>query len=167
MFVTRSSEPSKLQRHLRVVQSTTAADYDPGPPEDEEKDWDPAADMEDCPEDSGEPGSLMCDLCGFEAPAKKVLRQHIEAEHEGVRYECRQCVYVAKSRGTLRRHEQSAHEGVKYPCDQCTYMATAPNALKRHIQSIHEQVKHPCDQCEHRATTPASLKLHIKVYKLI
>jgi predicted RNA-binding Zn-ribbon protein involved in translation (DUF1610 family) len=81
----------------------------------------------------------MCDLCGYEAASKKILRSHIQTEHEGVRYECEQCDYVAKSSGTLRRHQQSVHEGKKYPCDQCTYMATAPNALKRHIQSIHEQ----------------------------
>jgi len=92
----------------------------------------------------------MCDLCGFAASSKKLLRAHIQTEHEGLRYKCEECDYVAKSSGTLRRHQQSVHEGRKYPCDQCTYMATAPNALKRHIQSIHELVKHPCDSCNYR-----------------
>jgi hypothetical protein len=57
--------------------------------------------------------AIMCDLCGFAASSKKLLRTHIQTEHEGLLHKCEQCEYVAKSSGTLRRHQQSVHEGME------------------------------------------------------
>ena len=105
-------------------------------------------------------GSFMCPECGVIYTMKKLLKQHIESVHEGIRHPCDQCAYQGKTKGLLRKHKIVHHEKRRHYCDQCDYMATDKKGLKIHMEAKHFDVRYPCDLCDHQATQPGNLKKH-------
>ena len=63
-----------------------------------------------------------CDDCG----KPSLLKMHIKAAHEGVRYHCDQCDYKATFKVNLSIHKETVHEDLRYPCDQCAYKTVRP-----------------------------------------
>ena len=90
----------------------------------------------------------VCEICRKHFKSKSLLKKHIKAVHQEIKYPCTQCEYRASTKGnlkshirSLKTHIESVHEKVKYPCDQCEYKATTKGSLKKHIKSIHEKVE--------------------------
>ena len=84
----------------------------------------------------------MCDQCDYVSTKSWNLKKHVEAKHEGVKYQCDQCDYTATFSRSIKTHIEAKHEGIRYYCDQCDYAATQQNSLKTHIQSQHEMIRH-------------------------
>ena len=104
--------------------------------------------------------TFPCDLCNYFCASQQVLKRHMEAKHEGIRYPCDQCEYSATQISHLKRHKKGKHEGIRYPCDQCEYTATRISLLKEHKKAKHEGIRYPCDLCEYSATQMSNLKKH-------
>ena len=60
------------------------------------------------------------------------MAQHKRAEHEGVKYTCRQCDNQATTKGCLTLHKMTLHLGVTYSCRQCDYQATPKGSFAKH-----------------------------------
>ena len=52
----------------------------------------------------------------YQTTIKGSLAQHKRAEHEGVKYTCRQCDNQATTEGCLTPHKMTLHLGVKCFC---------------------------------------------------
>ena len=105
-----------------------------------------------------------CNKCQFKAKYPSDIIKHMEAVHEGVRYNCDQCEYQTKYKSDINKHKQSIHEGMKLCCDQCEFQARSKKYLKIHHQSVHEGVRYSCDQCDYNGEYKDQLRAH-KLYK--
>ena len=105
------------------------------------------------------------------------LRQHIQSQHKGVKFNCDKCPskfsYKAnlskhalfKAIGRLKEHRQSIHEGKRFPCDKCDFLASYKITLNRHYKNLHkEKILIPCDFCGHKASNKFNLEKHKKRY---
>ena len=84
--------------------------------------------------------------------SRSSLWRHMQAVHEGLRYNCDQCEYKAIRQSSLTSHIQAVHEGVRYKCDQCEYSVKPECAghLNRHKKTVHDKVKdYKCHRCEY------------------
>ena len=54
-------------------------------------------------------GKCTC-TCAYTTSSKRIMNEHTEAKHEGVRYGCDQCDYKAMRQGYLKTHKEYKHE---------------------------------------------------------
>jgi len=88
---------------------------------------------------------LPCDQCHFTATRADALKRHIEAEHEGVRYNCELCDYTSKYKADIKKHEQHVHEGKIYNCEDCSYTCQSSNSMRAHARSHIKAKQEDCD----------------------
>ena len=81
-------------------------------------------------------------------------------EKANVTCEFPDCKYVAAHKRYLREHRQAIHEGIKYQCELCDDKGSTKNDLKKHIQIKHIEEKYPCHQCEFMANSIIDLSEH-------
>ena len=62
---------------------------------------------------------------------------HINASHEGLRYECHECDGVFTCKKDVRRHVKSVHKGLKYDCDMCEVKFSTTDSLSTHKKRVH------------------------------
>jgi len=75
---------------------------------------------------------------------------------------CVECDKSYSDYSGLRNHRQAVHEGVTYDCRQCDYKATLKANLKIHIESKHEGIKKfACSFCDNRYSSKQKLKYHL------
>ena len=58
--------------------------------------------------------------------------KHVEMKHSKVRHRCDVCGYEACSKQMVKLHEEQKHLGIKCKCDDCDYQASSKQMLKRH-----------------------------------
>ena len=119
----------------------------------------------------------FCYMCEYEATSQGNLENHIESEHDGVKYAfgsifhtqrinkypCKQCEYKASKPDLLKSHVNSKHEGEdKFECNKCDYQCDLKQQLKLHTESKHECITYSCNQCIYKGTTKAYLKHHVQ-----
>ena len=122
--------------------------------------------------DSEEPLKyFQCNRCDYKTKRRYEMKNHIAANHFGVRFKCDQCDYEGKRKDKLNAHKKRIHEGIKtvkklsletFPCDQCEYVSKRRYELKIHIESNHEGVRHYCMQCPYNAKRKDKLTHHMK-----
>ena len=107
-----------------------------------------------------------CTLCGGSYASKKELKHHIEAKHSDLKFPCELCGFEAPSRRLLWKHKRVKHEGKEtkgtFLCDECDHVTGYKSALKTHKQAKHSGVKVSCGLCGHQASSDASLRVHIR-----
>ena len=81
-----------------------------------------------------------------------------------VNHKCDICSKDFKSKSVLRKHIQAVHEEIKYPCNRCEFKSTQKGNLQTHIESVHEKIKHSCILCKYKATAKRTLKTLISSY---
>jgi uncharacterized Zn-finger protein len=66
---------------------------------------------------------------------------HVQAEHQGTRYDCNVCFKQFKRKGSLGRHMVGVHgQGDnKYSCNLCAKEFKQKTHLKTHMKNIHQQ----------------------------
>ena len=101
------------------------------------------------------------------------MKNHIAANHFGVRYKCDMCSYEGKRKDKLNAHKRRIHEGIKsvrkastetFMCDKCDYVSKRKYELKVHIESQHEGLRHSCMLCPYTATRKDKLTSHMKTH---
>ena len=99
------------------------------------------------------------------------MKNHIAANHFGVRFKCDQCDYEGKRKDKLKAHKKRIHEGVKtvkkpstelFPCPQCSYVSRRRYELKIHVESCHEGVRYSCAFCPYSGKRKDKLTAHLK-----
>ena len=68
---------------------------------------------------------------------------HVQAEHQGTRYDCNVCFKQFKRKGSLGRHMNGVHgQGEsehKHKCHLCTKEFKQKSHLKTHMKNIHHE----------------------------
>ena len=123
-------------------------------------------------DDAEEPQKFFqCNRCDYKTKRRYEMKNHIAANHFGVRFKCDQCDYEGKRKDKLNAHKKRIHEGIKtvkklsletYPCDQCEYVSKRRYELRIHIESNHEGLRHYCMQCPYNAKRKDKLTHHMK-----
>jgi len=114
---------------------------------------------------------FQCNRCDYKTKRRYEMKNHIAANHFGVRFKCDQCDYEGKRKDKLNAHKKRIHEGIKsvkkksseiYPCDKCDYVSKRRYELRIHIESNHEGLRHYCTQCPYNAKRKDKLTHHMK-----
>ena len=89
----------------------------------------------------------------------EIKEEPLEEPEETLRYfQCNRCDYRTKRRYEVKNHIAANHLGMRFKCDQCDYEGKRKDKLKAHIKRIHEGVKtikkpsteiFPCGQCDY------------------
>ena len=75
---------------------------------------------------------FQCNRCDYRTKRRYEMKNHIAANHFGLRFKCDQCDYEGKRKDKLKAHKKRIHEGVKsikkpsselFPCTQCPYVS--------------------------------------------
>ena len=62
--------------------------------------------------------------------------------HVGKKLKCSSCDYVTKRSAHLKKHVEAVHEGIRYDCTICNDVSfTQKQQLTKHIESVHEGKK--------------------------
>ena len=95
---------------------------------------------------------------------KDTLKIHMRREHEKIRYPCNKCDFQAKGTSDLNKHIQAIHEGIKFECEYkgCNYRISRRSMLNYHVRFKHEGIFYSCDMCGERCMSPHALKSHVK-----
>ena len=81
------------------------------------------------------------------------MRKHVQGQHEGKTYDCKECDYKTKQKGNLKVHMMAAHESLEFTCSMCEYKTSDKRRLSYHKQSEQSSflatfvnIKHVLDQ---------------------
>ena len=89
------------------------------------------------------------------------MRKHVQGQHKGKTYDCKECDYKTKQKGNLNIHIMASHESLEFTCSMCEYKTSDKMRLSYHKQSEHEGVKFSCNICEHKACIRSNLNTHM------
>ena len=76
---------------------------------------------------------------------ERTLQNHMNYQHKGIDFKCKNCEKSFAEKKTLDRHVQAVHNGQKISCELCEKSFTSKQNLKRHVQK-HTKVKIKCKQ---------------------
>ena len=111
--------------------------------------------------------TLFCQQCDYSCKKSQQLKIHIEAKHEGKRYNCPQCDKEYQYLYDLKKHINSDHEGYRINnCPYCEKEYEYSNDLKKHIKADHEEYRFInetlfCKQCYYSCKKGQQLNNHI------
>ena len=107
-----------------------------------------------------ENNKLFCDQCSYSTTCKTFLKNHIDARHEGVTFQCEFCAYRS-NKNALASHTRRCHSKDLYLCDQCDYSNRLKSNLINHKKSKHGVGEmFQCDQCDYKALQKTGLMKH-------
>jgi len=131
--------------------------------------------------------NFECQQCGYSISSKRryMMKNHILAEHKGVRHKCRDCNYEGKSREKLNAHMKRVHYGISsnpqtmeyfidesefvmkennFVCQHCGYKISNKRRymMRNHILSEHKGVRHKCNECNYEGKSREKLNAHMK-----
>ena len=131
--------------------------------------------------------NFECQQCGYTISSKRryMMKNHILAEHKGVRHKCKDCNYEGKSREKLNAHMKRVHYGISsnpqmmeyfieesefvmkdsnFVCQHCGYKISNKRRymMRNHILSEHKGVRHKCNECNYEGKSREKLNAHMK-----
>ena len=131
--------------------------------------------------------NFECQQCGYTISSKRryMMKNHILAEHKGVRHKCKDCNYEGKSREKLNAHMKRVHFGISsnpqmmeyfidesefvmkdsnFECQHCGYKISNKRRymMRNHILSEHKGVRHKCNECNYEGKSREKLNAHMK-----
>ena len=121
-------------------------------------------------------GDFVCNVCGKQFGAKKILSQHNWAVHTESESNCTHCDKTFRSKKKLTYHMRSTHaENEAFHCDlkfgdiQCSYYSTSNSNLRVHVKRVHEKAGNKaanapllCGSCDYRTDLKTNLVRHKK-----
>ena len=107
---------------------------------------------------------LTCHICHVKKNSRQMLTLHIQADHEGIRYNCTEegCNYSAKQKTQLRNHINIKHLGIKVHCEVCDYKTTQVPNLNNHMLKKHGVKPFSCDKCSFRCYKKEKMQSHMQ-----
>uniref|UniRef100_A0A1Q3EYA9 Putative c2h2-type zn-finger protein n=1 Tax=Culex tarsalis TaxID=7177 RepID=A0A1Q3EYA9_CULTA len=104
-----------------------------------------------------------CVLCGARLRSASLLKNHMVANHEEPKYECKVCGKKYKKKLTAMQHQIAHEDGKgKIPCSICHKKFSSPNNLKRHM-TLHGPVcPYPCTSCGQRFSSKQAMETHVE-----
>ena len=87
-----------------------------------------------------------CPVCNYSSPRANCVQLHFARVHEEKTYKCEwsACSFEFKTLSKLNEHIQSEHESIKYTCSECGFETTHTNILQRHKKSYHMNTNDNC-----------------------
>lgn len=109
---------------------------------------------------------VTCEICGYAAPAKGLLNQHIRWEHANdleiakIECKCEKCQKEFPTAVDLNDHLASClDDNINFKCTMCnTDNWHSAISLRRHVVQTHRKVREVCNVCGKILTS--GLKLH-------
>lgn len=78
-----------------------------------------------------------CTACDKSYCNRRVLREHIEAQHLKILRKCNKCSYATIHAGGLRYHKRNSHNPQRKHCSYCAYSALTKSRLNGHLSKVH------------------------------
>ena len=106
--------------------------------------------------------SHPCERCERSFPSKKAMMQHLRDFHllyRNVNTTCTICGKTLRKR-MLKAHIKAVHEKVRFHCSRCNCSYTTAHALECHVKSIHMGIKSNCRFCPNAFTRPSDRDRH-------
>ena len=108
---------------------------------------------------------FKCEKCEYTTDRKSSLKEHIQKQHEGIRYPCDKCDYIGKLSRSLQQHIKVNHQGelTNHYCEYCGHILKTSSGLKLHINSVHKNIRFACLEtgCDYKGKAKWNLKLHV------
>ena len=101
----------------------------------------------------------ICDQCDYKNISNYKIKQHREAKHLGIRYDCSTCDWSGPTLKNLRLHQTGNHS-YSYACNKCNFQASNRNGLRRHTKKHAPREPVYCDQCDFKCVDKTWLKSH-------
>ena len=107
---------------------------------------------------------LTCHICHVKKNSRQMLTLHIQADHEGIRYNCTEegCNYSGKQKAQLKNHINIKHLGIKVQCELCDYKTTQVPNLNNHMLKKHGVKPFSCDKCSFRSYKKEKMQSHMQ-----
>ena len=113
---------------------------------------------------TGSKANHACKHCNLTFTMKKLLFEHIDKVHEGVKYFCIECEYSSSKWDNLSFHRKKFHENIFFSCNLCKFKTMKKHMLREHQQSEHVGIRFPCRQCDYIGKHKQNLMHHMKNY---
>ena len=110
--------------------------------------------------------SHPCERCERSFPSKKALMQHVNDFHllcRNINVPCPFCGKMLRKR-LLKTHIKAVHEKVRFHCSRCICSYTSAHALEYHVKSVHMGIKANCRFCPNAFTRPSDRDRHERRY---
>ena len=106
-----------------------------------------------------------CDICNKSFSRSSNVARHIDTIHNMAKlYPCKWCGKEFRSTGGRDMHVQAEHQGTRYDCNVCFKQFKRKGSLGRHMVGVHGQgdAKHSCNICTKEFKQKTHLKTHMK-----
>ena len=92
------------------------------------------------PRQAQEVFACTCEQCGFMAPSRRDLKQHMKFHRKGpeLKLYCEHCSFVTDCESRLRRHVLIHTKERPFACGLCDYTATQKEHVVRHMKARHQ-----------------------------
>ena len=107
--------------------------------------------------------SFKCGQCNFKTKTNQRLKNHMNAVHDKIKYQCNLCSYKTGWYSHMGRHVKMNHENKTlryYSCSQCEYRGNAEERLRYHKKTRHSDKLYPCPSCHKEYSDPQTLRKH-------
>ena len=114
--------------------------------------------------ESGEKGTLKCEICLKTFKHKHYLKTHLRNVHEGEKnYKCEKCDKSFSQQSSLNTHIAYVHEKrEKAKCLECGKLFRTQEFLQKHIKAGHKGIQEfKCNLCDTFFNSQNSLSRHI------
>jgi KRAB domain-containing zinc finger protein len=110
---------------------------------------------------------FTCHICHENKKSRQTLKAHIMAKHEGNQFRCPEegCDHARPSKRLLQNHIDSVHLGIKYPCNLCTHVSNLKTNLQAHMTKKHGKVPFTCAQCAYRCQDKDRMQNHMLMHQ--
>ena len=80
--------------------------------------------------------AFSCEVCGYRARKRVILKTHIKVVHEKFRLSCDLCEFKSKDKSAIREHKMEVHEGIKLKCSECDYECNMKKQMSKHTNTL-------------------------------
>lgn len=106
--------------------------------------------------------TFLCDVCGKTFSSEKCLRAHILIHTDIKSYLCQICSKAFKMQSALRAHIKTHNQEKQFVCDECGKTFKKISTLREHKKCHSSGLTFNCYICEKQFMTKSNLKSHMK-----
>ena len=117
-------------------------------------------------EDKGK--RFKCLICGAKFVRRNALKEHCDAVHQIMVYQCRRCEFVSTDETQLTEHEDNVHlrgespSSVTFHCHVCNFRSKSNSSVQCHIKRRHNLDMKLCSQCNFMCGDAEELMIHVQ-----
>ena len=104
-----------------------------------------------------------CDTCSKGFPERYLLKNHVDAKHNGIKWICEFCAKSFEGKGALGVHKRKSHTNdATYKCSTCRKSFMDKNLYVGHISKHSARKLFSCGTCKKSFQYKNSLNMHEK-----